>query len=1722
MANKSKEASTPGPDISQIRNPIQLSGKPVEQILNSIHYGSPELRCLLMDECDIIFECKVCRGLFRDLPNFISHKRVYCVKSSLENGHVMIANLPEEKVVVIQPQSPEETEKESEDSVSTQHPKPRPTLDETIQRIQSGELGKSLAYKVYTEAAEKLQRQKEGMKIATIRTTPIPTNKNAVFIEVKTTSVNIHERQQQDSNVVPASPGESDPPVATVKNKKSGEKTTNNSPSMSSRLSRKSAKQEKHSAEPQKILMEHLKEIQHKVKQKAAAQDAGVLPKGKSKEENVTSPRKDIGQNIDKQAKGKSNEGLSDLARQNFQSLLAKEETKANDEKKATNTRTGERAVVKRREGGQPRPSAVRRQASEAAKEIIKSNSKKNILKSLTCVKCSSIFSTRSSLGFHMKIHHSSKRVFYQCPYCPSAFYYFYGITRHLYNNHDKSADEINHMRSQIRENAVVRPVSLSKKKDKSSRAGRKPLSRNRSKNNNSSGEMPGKGATDAAKSQRRAKASDGDKKLQQYNNGVEAKLSVSVDSNGLDNSVSSMPSPAPSSASEDFTDHSRVCTKCQRSFGRKISYENHLKICQADEELPGSHASDKLGKTRKSDEIFISSKTHSNKPESSSKVRATSDATDHDKVSSTGTSLLEGVGTRSRKKDSSRNAIRGLANRKSRHQQRSASVDRDLSPRPSRNRSQERVAKAPGGRDSSVESTQSNVEGKLSRVRRHTPSRYAALSNTPEQPGKPQADTTEKLQSLSPKKVETDRNEVTKIDTSQTSNLNDPNLSVTRLKTKNSSYRITVMKNVPKDSTPVLPEKVNPNTAGNMKSETKAGTGCPHKTYFAPRNPMTTVNTSINSPTSPYRELGSPKKISPSTFVCTVKPRSLQQKVGLEAKLESTVKTESGLFYRSQELGYQICSPQGVPITKVLCTTVNSHQAGQTPVAHQSSSHLCEKTDMSHHKQDTNGEKSDHMGEKTDTPRIKQETNTEKSDVKSLRCGELLKEYLLKDEGSSLKITEQATSPRIPTPALSERPKRKRKVPTRSLDAEEMLSKIHNREPVPYKRAKLSETKAQPVRSGNSKGLASTDAQDSVVTDGGDDIKSKPRVNTRRKDLEDEDSSSDDDEDEEEEPVKGKGRVVSNRIYVLEKSKSKVHKLRCYDQSKVYKLIDEANAKCLQCGEQFTQVSNLRRHVIRQHLKWSRFKCRLCKFECYDRSECNTHILRTHMNTVSRKSTKSIKSLIIDLVKQGSKVRSLKKTNTLRDKQQSEKEGNIYARPTVKRVPRPPQRSAMQSSENISITTSDGSDCTVISPEPGINSDSSSSSRQRESPQSRATVRQLTGRGIKNLPFNISTRNSPRTFDTSPYRRSFIQGAKSNLQTRKSRFPKHVVTGKEIIVVVSPENHENGVKTMPGAENLESVENIFEKLRRESTSSEKSSHNLNPGNDEQSVDMEGKVTAATNGPDQQSEGDKKPHIVVSDSEGEKSLRMIHIPQSKHAEASPLVPAQQKLVVGENFVTKHNLSLAQKGPVKYIITSPGTQPAAMFGKIPKNVTLSANSLQKPREASVDTFPALSEQVAKSLMKLKKLGDNMSTSGTVVAAPGSTPAPGQEKLTKMAMNKGPVTTAQIRIDSSQGKSLVSSLPPSLPTSGANSSKCTPSIVLSHGSSGKIIVYTHAAEEKQSCVSSSTASAPIFPPSSSSTSTITVRSKESGGRSTPTTTSEEDGLPSGTFVIHQHFI
>lgn len=79
MANaKRSKVHDGGPDLSVLRPSVTTSIAGVLDVLKAYTKGTDEIRNLLTQECDIIFECKVCRNIFRCLPNFISHKRVYC------------------------------------------------------------------------------------------------------------------------------------------------------------------------------------------------------------------------------------------------------------------------------------------------------------------------------------------------------------------------------------------------------------------------------------------------------------------------------------------------------------------------------------------------------------------------------------------------------------------------------------------------------------------------------------------------------------------------------------------------------------------------------------------------------------------------------------------------------------------------------------------------------------------------------------------------------------------------------------------------------------------------------------------------------------------------------------------------------------------------------------------------------------------------------------------------------------------------------------------------------------------------------------------------------------------------------------------------------------------------------------------------------------------------------------------------------------------------------------------------------------------------------------------------------------------------------------------------------------------------------------------------------------------------------------------------------------
>ena len=70
--------------------------------------------------------------------------------------------------------------------------------------------------------------------------------------------------------------------------------------------------------------------------------------------------------------------------------------------------------------------------------------------------------------------------------------------------------------------------------------------------------------------------------------------------------------------------------------------------------------------------------------------------------------------------------------------------------------------------------------------------------------------------------------------------------------------------------------------------------------------------------------------------------------------------------------------------------------------------------------------------------------------------------------------------------------------------------------------------------------------------------------------------------------------------------------KLSEEELQKIRQIVSEDEMRCMKCHKQYCTISYLHRHAVR-HLGWRRFKCKLCKFTAYNRSECTTHLRKVH-----------------------------------------------------------------------------------------------------------------------------------------------------------------------------------------------------------------------------------------------------------------------------------------------------------------------------------------------------------------------------------------------------------------------------------------------------------------------------------------------------------------------------
>ncbi|XP_054722907.1 LOW QUALITY PROTEIN: zinc finger protein 800-like [Uloborus diversus] len=97
-------------DHAILQEPLNLGVTDIKQILKCVQSGSREVKDLILNECSLIYECKLCQALFRSLANFMYHKRCYCKKHVCEKMVLFQDFDPEEPQdpVLVHPEAPEE------------------------------------------------------------------------------------------------------------------------------------------------------------------------------------------------------------------------------------------------------------------------------------------------------------------------------------------------------------------------------------------------------------------------------------------------------------------------------------------------------------------------------------------------------------------------------------------------------------------------------------------------------------------------------------------------------------------------------------------------------------------------------------------------------------------------------------------------------------------------------------------------------------------------------------------------------------------------------------------------------------------------------------------------------------------------------------------------------------------------------------------------------------------------------------------------------------------------------------------------------------------------------------------------------------------------------------------------------------------------------------------------------------------------------------------------------------------------------------------------------------------------------------------------------------------------------------------------------------------------------------------------------------------------------
>ena len=402
-AGEGSRSDSPEIDYSVIRTAIQIGGRVIEQVMNGIHYGSEEVRNLLLEECEVILECKVCRNLFRSLPNLVAHKRAYCTdlfeeKKRKEN---QLPDIEQVDTVVVEPASPSETSQQEETSNSDKNGPQQSVVDKVVQRTFQGQ---SKSYEFYTKLAEKVEAKKVAKVINTVTLKSIPTNPNAVILKVGEENLPSTKEKQSDDkrghtdqdtagNIVP--PSKPKPSIGQLCEKLANRPVTlQGSPQTGTNV--------------------------HKPASIRAVRSRKSSPR--KSVDNFIGMKETIEKSSDKPPSHASIQ--TDMEIDGSVDEIEEEEVINTDTK------------------------LIGSDYSLDKSWLIHCD-----MKTLQCKTCNKSFSTPYGLKFHCKMKHVDKMVQYPCPTCKKSFTYFTALARHLRKVHSKSESYIDFIQTKLKGN---------------------------------------------------------------------------------------------------------------------------------------------------------------------------------------------------------------------------------------------------------------------------------------------------------------------------------------------------------------------------------------------------------------------------------------------------------------------------------------------------------------------------------------------------------------------------------------------------------------------------------------------------------------------------------------------------------------------------------------------------------------------------------------------------------------------------------------------------------------------------------------------------------------------------------------------------------------------------------------------------------------------------------------------------------------------------------------------------------------------------------------------------------------------------------------------------------------------------------------------------------------------------------------------------------------------